>query len=328
MIRDSILAALISFGVSAAAGPFVIPALRRLKIGQTVRADGPETHLKKSGTPTMGGVIFLLGIALASFIFIGKHSGITPVLFLTVSFGVIGFIDDFIKVVLKRSTGLLAWQKFVLQLLVTAAFAWFLVRFEGISLDMAVPFCDKLVDPGWLGLPLLFFVVLGTDTGSNFTDGLDGLCSSVTAVIAAFFAIVAVTGLCGNEGADAAILSAAVLGGLLAFLLFNSYPAKVFMGDTGSLALGGFVAATAYMLHLQLFLLLIAVIYVIEVLSVMLQVSFFKLTHGKRIFKMAPIHHHFEKCGWSESRVVTVFTVITILACLLAVLILGGNAGA
>ncbi|MBR3307338.1 MAG: phospho-N-acetylmuramoyl-pentapeptide-transferase [Lachnospiraceae bacterium] len=318
-MKDTIFAALISFGVSAAAGPFVIPMLRRLKAGQTVRKDGPETHLKKSGTPTMGGIIFLLGIGVVSWIFCREHSDLVPVLFLTVCFGIIGFIDDFIKVVLKRSTGLRAWQKFSLQFIVTAVFAWLMVRFEGMDLDMIVPFSKVRIDPGYLGLPLLFFVVLGTDTGANFTDGLDGLASCVTAAIAAFFVLAgALTG--GFNGVS--VMSAAVFGGLLGFLLFNAYPAKVFMGDTGALALGGYVAATAYMLHLQLFLLIVAVIYVIEVLSVMLQVSYFKLTHGKRIFKMAPIHHHFEKCGWSETRVATTFTVITLIAGLIGLLAL------
>ncbi len=320
-MQDSIISFLISFGVAAVAAPFIIPVLRRLKVGQTVRSDGPESHLKKNGTPTMGGIIFLLGIAVVSLLFFGKYTAIIPVIFLTLTFGLIGFLDDFIKVVLKRSTGLKAWQKFSLQLAVTALFAWFLVKYEGVSLDMYIPFMDRMVDPGIFGLPLLFFVVLGTDTGANFTDGLDGLASSVTAVMAVFFGIAAL--LFGGEPVTGvAVASAAVLGGLLAFLIFNAYPAKVFMGDTGALALGGFVAAAAYMLHLQFYLLIVAVIYVIEVLSVMLQVSYYKLTHGKRIFKMAPIHHHFEKCGWSETRVVTVFTVVTILACLLAMLLL------
>ncbi|MBR5422192.1 MAG: phospho-N-acetylmuramoyl-pentapeptide-transferase [Lachnospiraceae bacterium] len=319
-MKDLIFSLLISFAVSAVAGPILIPLLRQLKIGQTVRSEGPETHLKKSGTPTMGGIIFILGIGVSSLIFFRKYNGLVPILFLTICFGVIGFVDDYIKVVRKQSTGLRAWQKFSLQLGVTALFACLLIRYEGATLDMYVPFADHMVDPGFLGLPLLFFVVLGTDTGANFTDGLDGLASSVTAVIAAFFLAASLL-IEGNT--PVAVISAAVIGGLLAFLLFNAYPAKVFMGDCGALALGGFVAAAAYMLHLQFYLLIVAVIYVIEVLSVMLQVSYFKLTHGKRIFKMAPIHHHFEKCGWSETRIVTVFTVITILASLIAFLILG-----
>ena len=322
-MKDTLLAIIISFAVSAALGPFVIPMLLRLKIGQTVRTDGPETHLAKNGTPTIGGLIFLAGIAVVSVVFWKKYPEMTPLIFLTFCFGIIGFIDDFIKVVLKRSKGLAAWQKFSLQFIVTAAFAWFLVKFEGQNLDMIIPFGGgKMIDPAYLGLPLLFFVVLGTDTGANFTDGLDGLASSVTAAIALFFMVVASV-LGGEQAASVSVVSGAVLGGLLGFLLFNAHKAKVFMGDTGALALGGYVAAAAYMMHVQLLLPIVAIIYVIEVVSVIMQVSYFKLTHGKRIFKMAPIHHHFEKCGWSETQVMTRFTVVTLIAaaiCLLAIL--------
>lgn len=322
-MKDTLIAIIISFAVSAALGPFVIPMLLRLKIGQTVRKDGPETHLAKNGTPTIGGLIFLAGIAVVSVVFWKKYPEMTPLIFLTFCFGIIGFIDDFIKVVLKRSKGLAAWQKFSLQFIVTAAFAWFLVKYEGLNLDMIIPFGGgKTIDPAYLGLPLLFFVVLGTDTGSNFTDGLDGLASSVTAAIALFF-MVAASVLGGAHAEAVSVISGAVFGGLLGFLLFNAYKAKVFMGDTGALALGGYVAAAAYMMHVQLLLPIVAIIYVIEVVSVMMQVSYFKLTHGKRIFKMAPIHHHFEKCGWSETQVMTRFTVVTIIAaaiCILAIL--------
>ncbi len=312
MIIKTALCMCIAFGVTALSGPFVIPALRKLKFGQTVRDDGPETHLKKSGTPTMGGVMFMLGILAASLVFIGEHPDMVPVLFLSLAFGVIGFLDDFIKVKKKRSTGLYAWQKFSLQIVVTAVFAYFLIKVERVDLVMRLPFTDVCLDPKWLGIPLLFFVVLGTDTGTNFTDGLDGLASSVTAVVALFFILAAFV---LGEAEGPALVAAAVFGGLLGFLLFNAYPAKVFMGDTGALALGGFVAGMCYMMRLQLFLPFIGVIYVVEVLSVIMQVSYFKATHGKRIFRMAPIHHHFEKCGWSETRIVTVFTVITILVC-------------
>ncbi len=319
MMRDTLLAIIISFAVSAALGPFVIPLLLRLKIGQTVRDDGPQSHLAKNGTPTIGGLIFLAGIGVVTVVFRKKYPSITPLIFLTFCFGIIGFIDDFIKVVLKRSKGLAAWQKFSLQFIVTAVFAWFLVKFEGQNLDMILPFTGKMIDPGYLGMPLLFVVVLGTDTGANFTDGLDGLASSVTAAIAVFF--MALAFVLGGDGSEAvAVVSGAVLGGLLGFLLFNAHKAKVFMGDTGALALGGYVAAAAYMMHVQLLLPIVAVIYVIEVASVMIQVSYFKLTHGKRVFKMAPIHHHFEKCGWSETQVMTRFTVVTIIAAAIGLL--------
>lgn len=318
-MKDVMIAIIVSFAVSAALGPFIIPLLLKLKVGQTVREEGLESHKVKNGTPTIGGLIFLAGIGVVSIIFGKKYPMMMPMTILIVAFGLIGFIDDFIKVVLKRSKGLAAWQKFTLQFLVTAAFAWFLVVYEGINLDMIVPFVKKEVDPGYLGLPILFVAVLGTDTGANFTDGVDGLAASVTSAIALFFIVAAY--VLGGEGAPAvAIVAASVLGGLLAFLLFNANKAKVFMGDTGALALGGFVAGAAYMLHIPLLLPIVAIIYVIEVASVMLQVSYFKLTHGKRIFKMAPIHHHFEKCGWSETQVMTRFTVITIIAAATALL--------
>ncbi len=317
MLKDCLLAAGISFAVALVIGPVIIPILRRLKIGQTVRDDGPETHLKKSGTPTMGGVIFLIGIVLGALPFADDYPGIIPVLFLSFAFGVIGFIDDFIKVVLKRSKGLAAWQKLSLQIIVTGGFAYYL-HISEVSHQVRIPFTNWMADPGMLGIPILFFVVLGTDTGTNFTDGLDGLASSVTAAVALFF--MAASFILKGEG-TATPLAAAVFGGLLAFLVFNAYPAKVFMGDTGALALGGFVAGMAYLMHLQLYIPIFGVIYLVEVVSVILQVSYFKLTHGKRIFRMAPIHHHFEKGGYSEVRVVTVFTLVTVMACLLS---LGG----
>ena len=308
------LPVLISFAISAAAGPIVIPILRKLKVGQTVRDDGPQTHLKKNGTPTMGGVIFLLAVLITSLIYAPQYPKVIPVLFMTVGFGIVGFLDDFIKVVLHRSEGLTPGQKMAGQLVVTAVFAYYMVKISDVGLTLKVPFFTNIsLDPGWLSIPLLFFVVIGTVNGTNFTDGLDGLAASVTVMVAVFFSVVAL-----GTNAGIAPITLAVVGGLLGFLLFNVYPASVFMGDTGSLALGGFVASTAYMMNMPLFLLLVGLIYLIEVLSVMIQVTYFKVTHGKRFFKMAPIHHHFEKCGWSETRVVTVFSIITALCCLVA----------
>ena len=316
----TIVALIIAFTASAALGPALIPLLLRLKIGQTIRNEGPETHLKKNGTPTMGGVLILIGFILGSVFFL-KESATTilPILFLTVGFGLVGFADDFIKVVLKRSMGLRAWQKMGLQILITGAFAAYMYFNEEMSFNMIIPFTDGkelvLDNMPWLAIPLLFLVVLGTDNGSNFTDGLDGLASKVTSIIALFFAVVSLI-----KGGGTDIPAAAMLGALLGFLLFNSYPAKVFMGDTGSLALGGFVAAEAYMLKMPLFIPIIAFIYLAEVVSVMMQVSYFKLTHGKRIFKMAPIHHHFEKCGYPETKVVSAFTIVTAILCAVALL--------
>ncbi len=307
---------LISFALSAVIGPVIIPILRRLKMGQTEREEGVKEHLKKAGTPTMGGVIILLSIVITSVFYIRTNPQIIPILFVTLGFGLIGFLDDYLKVVMKRSDGLFPKQKMALQILVTAIFAFYLVKVTNISLTMLVPFSGgKYLDLGWLAIPLLFIAVIGTVNGVNFTDGLDGLASSVTVLVATFFTVVAIGSKSGIEPA-----TCAVVGALLGFLLFNVYPASVFMGDTGSLALGGFVASTAYMLQMPLFILIVGLIYLVEVLSVMIQVTYFKKTGGKRIFKMAPIHHHFELCGWSETRIVAVFSIATTILCLVALM--------
>ncbi len=307
-------ALLISFAISALLGPVMIPFLHKIKFGQTIREDGPQSHLQKNGTPTMGGVIFLIPLVITSLLYIRQYPMILPIMLMTVVFALIGFVDDFVKVVLKRSMGLTALQKMALEIIVCAGFIFYMLRNNAIDLDLLIPFSGgKIVQIGLFAVPLLIFAVLGTVNGANFTDGLDGLSSSVTAVIAAFFALVSVA---LNSGITPVCL--AMLGGLLGFLLYNVYPAKVFMGDTGSLALGGFVVSCAYMTRTPLFLLMVAFIYLAEVLSVILQVSYFKITKGKRIFKMAPIHHHFELCGWSETRVVAVFTIVTILLCTIA----------
>lgn len=311
-----VLSVIISFVISAALGPVVIPFLARLKFGQTVRDDGPQSHLKKNGTPTMGGIMILIATVVASVIFLKGNPNVIPVLFLTLGFGLIGFIDDYIKVVLKRSLGLRAWQKMALQFLVTGIFAYYIVAVAGVSLAMKIPFMPgKYLDFGWLNIPILFFIVIGTVNGTNFTDGLDGLASSVTVLVAAFFSVAAV-----GLGAGIEPITCAVAGALMGFLLFNVHPASVFMGDTGSLALGGFVAGAAYMMQMPLFIVIVGFIYALEVVSVIMQVSYFKMTHGKRIFRMAPIHHHFELGGWSETRVVAVFSIVTALLCLVAFL--------
>ncbi|MCF0133653.1 MAG: phospho-N-acetylmuramoyl-pentapeptide-transferase [Blautia sp.] len=312
-----VLPVMIAFLISVLLGPMIIPFLRKLKMGQTERVDGVQSHLKKAGTPTMGGLIFLTAILLTSLIYIKAYPKIVPVLVLTIGFGLIGFLDDYLKVVLKRSDGLLAWQKFLLQIIFTTIFVFYMLKFTDVSLMMKVPFTGMSWDPGWFAIPLLYFAVIGTVNGVNFTDGLDGLASSVTEIVAVFLTIVAMMKNAGIEP-----VTGAVAGALMGFLLFNVYPAKVFMGDTGSLALGGFVAGAAYMMNMPLFIILIGIIYLVEVLSVILQVSYFKMTHGKRIFKMAPIHHHFELCGWSETRIVTVFSVITVVMCLISLLAL------
>ena len=311
-----LLSVMLSFAISVVLGPLVIPFLRRLKVGQTERTEGPESHLKKNGTPTMGGILFLVSVVATSLLFVKEYPRIVPILFLTLGFGLIGFLDDYIKVVLKRSMGLRAWQKFALQFLVTGIFLFYLRRYTDVSLAMKVPFMDGVyLDFGWFNIPIFFFIVLGIVNGTNFTDGLDGLASSVTVLVATFFTVVAIG---TNSGIEP--VTCAVVGALLGFLLFNVHPASVFMGDTGSLALGGFVAATAYMMQMPIFVAIVGFIYLLEVVSVMLQVSYFKMTGGKRIFKMAPIHHHFELCGWSETRVVAVFSIVTALLCLVALM--------
>lgn len=307
---------IIAFVLSVVMGPVIIPVLRKLKMGQTEREEGVKSHLKKAGTPTMGGVIILLSVVVTSVFYIRDYPKIIPILFVTLGFGLIGFLDDYLKVVLKRSDGLFPMQKMALQIVVTAIFAFYLVKFTDVSLAMLIPFSGgKYLDIGWLSIPLLFFAVIGTVNGTNFTDGLDGLASSVTVLVATFFTVVAVGTRSGIEP-----VTCAVVGALLGFLLFNVYPASVFMGDTGSLALGGFVASTAYMLQMPIFILIVGLIYLVEVLSVMIQVTYFKKTGGKRIFKMAPIHHHFELCGWSETRVVAVFSIVTAILCLIALM--------
>lgn len=306
----------LSFILTVALAPVLIPFLLRLKVGQTVRDDGPESHLKKNGTPTMGGIIILIGFLGGSIIFCTRYSNIIPVMLMTIGFGIIGFIDDYIKVVLKRSLGLRAWQKLVLQIVVTAVFAVYMTKVSGISLLLRIPFTNGyMLDLSWFSYVILFLAVLGTVNGANLTDGVDGLASSVTVVIAAFFAVI---GMMENIGLEPTSL--AIIGSLLGFLVFNCHPAKVFMGDTGSLALGGYVIATAYMLNMPIYVIIVAIIYVLESVSVILQVGYFKISGGKRIFKMAPIHHHFELSGWSETKVVTMFTIISIFAAVIALL--------
>lgn len=273
---------IISFLISVVFCPILIPFLRKLKFGQTEREEGPQSHLKKNGTPTMGGLVILASILLTSLIYIGKFTEILPVLFMTLGFGLIGFLDDYIKVVKKRSLGLTPLQKMALQFIVTGVFIYYYFKIAGLDTSIKIPFVsgDGFVMPTWLFIIFVFIVVLGTVNGVNFTDGLDGLASGVTVIVATFFTIAAL-----SLNPSMTPITGAVVGSLLGFLLFNTYPARVFMGDTGSLALGGFVSSIALMLHMPLFIVIIGLIYLVEVLSVILQVGYFKLTHGKRISK-------------------------------------------
>ena len=306
------LPAFISFALTVLLCPIFIPILHRMKFGQFIREEGPESHLKKAGTPTMGGIVMLAAFTVSSLAYMLNEPQIFPVILLTVGFGFIGFLDDFIKLAKKRSLGLRAWQKLGLQIVLTGYFAYVIMSDYPELTQIIIPFTGGQVawNLGVLFVPFVFIAVLGTVNGANFTDGLDGLATSVTVVIAMFFAIFSL-----RIESPVYLTAMIMVGTLIGFLIFNTYPAKVFMGDTGSLALGGFVAAEAFMLKAPLFIIIVAFIYLAEILSVMLQVSYFKITHGKRIFKMSPIHHHFELSGFEETRVVAMFTVVTILCC-------------
>lgn len=316
-----VLPILIAFIISAVLGPVVIPFLHKLKFGQYIRDEGPKAHQKKSGTPTMGGMIFIIAVTVTSLIYMKDYPIILPVLFTTLGFGIIGFLDDYIKVVKKRNLGLTEIQKLAGQIAVTAVFTFYILNYTDVGTKILIPFTGGLENglyldlPVWLFVIFIFIVVLATVNGTNFTDGLDGLLSSVTVLVAVFFTVVAVATRSGLHP-----IAGAVVGSLLGFLLFNVYPAKVFMGDTGSLALGGFVASMAIVLRMPIFILIVGIIYAVEMISVVLQVTYFKLTGGKRIFKMAPIHHHFELSGWPETKVVAVFSIITAIACMVGFL--------
>ena len=320
-MKSIILAAVISFAVTAVVGKFLIPALQRLKAGQSIKEIGPTWHMTKQGTPTMGGLMFMIGIGIAIVVMgwrgmlAGDFRHIYVFVFALI-FGGIGCIDDMQKIRHKQNTGLTARQKFLLQLAAAVAFLC-LMRYEGmLSPNLYIPFAHThLVMPWWLYLVFAAFVIVGTVNAVNITDGLDGLSSSVTLPVAAFFTAVGVA-WAGYE--QLGLFGGAMLGGLLGFLLYNHYPARVFMGDTGSLFLGGAVAALAFAYDMPLILIPVGIVYICETLSDIIQVGYFKLTHGKRFFKMAPLHHHFEMCGWNERKVVAVFTLVSALGCLIA----------
>ncbi len=304
----------VAFVIAALIGPSVIEMLKKLKAKQTEREEGLESHKKKQGTPTMGGIIFLIPFLLIGLVYAAKHKEIIPVLILTFGFGIIGFLDDYIKVVRKHNEGLKPMQKLLGQFIVVVLFAAYVTIFTDISLAMNIPFTDITLDFGILNYPILFLIALGTGNGTNLTDGVDGLCASVTAVIAGFFIAAAIF----YNATGVEVMASAMLGALLGYLIYNVYPGKVMMGDLGSLAIGGFVTSMAYMMKMPIFIVIFGFIYFAEAVSVIMQVSYFKATHGKRIFRMAPIHHHFEKGGWSETKVVNVFTTVTIMMCILA----------
>ncbi|MBQ9815473.1 MAG: phospho-N-acetylmuramoyl-pentapeptide-transferase [Lachnospiraceae bacterium] len=307
MDYNGFIALIISFIVGVVLCPILIPVLRKWKFGQNIREEGPEAHLKKSGTPTMGGVVILVAMLVGTVVFAFTYPQLFQVMLITFLFGIIGLIDDVLKIAKHQSEGLKAWQKMLLQIIVTVVFMLYITLASPNGTVLLVPFMGP-VDFGFWFYPLAFIAILGTVNGANFTDGLDGLASTVTIVITIFLTSAAIV-----LGQKIAIAGFAMIGALMAFLIFNAFPAKIFMGDTGSLALGGFVCGMAFMLRMPIFLIIIAFVYLAEILSVILQVGYFKLTHGKRIFKMTPIHHHFELCGWSEVRVVALFSIATVL---------------
>ena len=310
-----ILAFVISLGTCFIIGPIMIPALRRLKFGQRVRSDGPQSHLQKQGTPTMGGVMFFFSLTLGTIFLLREQYIGYYLLFFTLGFGLIGFIDDYIKIVKKRSLGLTAKQKIVGQLGLSCVLVWIALKLLHISTEVIVPIWGNVIDFGWLYAPFLVFLMVGTTNAVNLTDGLDGLASGVTLIVALGYTLI---GFMTNNQA-VMIFGAALMGSCLGFLVFNHHPAKVFMGDTGSLALGGAVAALAIVTKTELFLPLIGVIYVAEVVSDIIQVGVYKWKKV-RVFKMAPLHHHFELCGWSEWKVVRIFWAVTAAAVLLTLL--------
>jgi phospho-N-acetylmuramoyl-pentapeptide-transferase len=301
----------------------LIPVLKSKKIGQKIYDIGPRWHKGKEGTPIMGGLGFIIatviGISVISgvYLYLGRGAellGVWLTLALALLNGLIGFFDDYTKLIKKQNQGFLAWQKLSLQLIVAAAYLWAMSACGFIDTALEIPYFGIELE---LGIFYYFFAILfisGMVNSVNLTDGIDGLCSSVTAVVGAFFAVVSFSLL----RPELAIFPATVVGGTVGFLMYNFYPAKIFMGDTGSLYLGGAVVGMAFLINEPLIILIVGIIYLIEVASVILQVGYFKLTHGKRIFKMAPIHHHFEKCGWSEVKIVGVFTLVTVIACALA----------
>jgi phospho-N-acetylmuramoyl-pentapeptide-transferase len=313
VIIYSILA---SFLISTILGPLFIPLLHRLKFGQNIREEGPKSHQKKAGTPTMGGIVFIVSTIIVMVLGVKDPSDEAMIaLYALIAFGFIGFLDDFLKILRKKNLGLRAYQKMILLVVFSTIFAYYAYSNSNIGTRIIVPFSKVTVDLGIWYIPFIVLFFAATTNGVNLTDGLDGLATSVTLLVMTFFTVVSF----GMGSYTLSRFCVIVAGGLLGFLRINAFPARVFMGDTGSLALGGAVAATAMMLKLPLIVIIVGGIYVMETLSVILQVASFKLT-GKRIFKMAPLHHHFELKGWHETKVVSIFSIVTVVLCLIAFL--------
>ena len=322
-IPIQIIVFIAAFMIALITGPVLIPALARLKFGQVVRDDGPASHLKKAGTPTIGGLIFLTPVLIISvyFYITGKYPQMLPLMIVTLGFGAVGFIDDFLKIAKKRKDGLYAKQKMFALLIIAALFSFYISVYTDLGTDIIIPFMgmDHTLDLAWMFIPFTILVLLSTTNTVNLTDGLDGLLAGITLIVMIFFTLVAAT---RSEWDYIRVFSAAVSGGCLGFLAFNVHPAKIFMGDTGSLALGGAIGSIAIMMKIPLYILIVGAIYVIEGLSVIIQVISFK-TRGKRVFKMAPIHHHFELSGWRETKVVYIFWLATVILCVIGLMALG-----
>jgi len=311
-----IYSVLVAFFISLLEGPIFVPLLHRLKFGQSIREDGPKSHLKKAGTPTMGGIIFIVSAVITMAIMIREPGDEAMIaLYAFLAFGIIGALDDGLKIVRKKNLGLRAYQKMLLLLIVSGIFGYYAANNPNIGTSIFVPFIHVNWDLGNWYIPFIIFYFVSVTNSVNLTDGLDGLATSVTLLIMTFFSLISFA--LGHY--TLSIFCAVTAGALLGFLRYNAFPAQIFMGDTGSLALGGAVAAVAMILQLPLLILIVGGIYIIEAVSVVLQVSSFKLTR-KRIFKMAPIHHHFELSGWHETKVVSVFCIITVILCLVAFL--------
>ena len=309
MLQHVLIAAIVAAGFVLVTGPFFIPELHKLKFGQSIREEGPKSHQKKSGTPTMGGIMIILGIMLGTLAAAPWTPEVLLAVFIMLGHFVLGFLDDYIKVVKKRNLGLKARQKLAGQILIAVVTMYVATQVLGIDTDIWIPGLDENVSLGALYYPLVLFVLVGTSNAVNLTDGLDGLAAGTVAIAASAFAVVSV--LTGHG--DLAYLCVAMAAACLAFLRFNAHPAKVFMGDTGSLALGGALAAVGILTHTEILLAVIGFVFVCEALSVIIQVISFQTT-GKRVFRMSPIHHHFELGGWSEWKVVTVFWCVGLIA--------------
>lgn len=315
-MQITIYATIVSFIIVLLLGPLVIPALKAFKFGQSIREEGPKSHYKKAGTPTMGGVMFVFSIFITVIVISHKMTGSVIVAVITMmGYGLIGFLDDSIKIKRKNNLGLRAYQKLFGQITFAFILSYFAYTNEKIGSQVHIPFTNDMIDLGIWYIPFMIFVIVAATNAVNLTDGLDGLASSVTLIVSVFFAVVTY-GL-GNK--ELSVFCGALAGGLLGFLKYNSYPAQVIMGDTGSLALGGAISALAILLKMPFILVIVGGIYVIETLSVIIQVISFKIT-GKRVFKMAPIHHHFELSGWHETKVVSWFCILTAIFCLIGFL--------